>query len=496
MAEFKKVEVDRQKIKTAIKAGIPLSLTTYTIPHEMEIYMDDILRVFLEELNQMQMCEQLTYCLNELMTNAKKANTKRVYFKTKNLKITEKSDYEIGMKTFKKEMLEELEYYLGLQKKAGLYVRVSLQYRDRKIKIEVRNNSEITIFEDKRVRDRLSRAKDCASIEDAFSQVLDDSEGAGLGLVILILMLQKIGFTGENFQAVCENGETIMRIILPLPENEQAQMNFISEEFANAIDELPQFPENITAINRLLNDPDSRISDIAMRISNDVALTAELLKTVNSAAFALPFQCRSVYDAVKFVGIHGIRNLLFSIGAIQSFGKFDDERFNIWKHSYQVAFYSFNIARNYFATKKNIIEDSYICGLLHDMGKIVFESSHPEFIARIKKNCETKNIPDQIFERLLAGVNHAEIGALIAEKWNFPDVIAKSIRFHHTPDLAEAEAKDLSAVVCLADLMAHYHAGEISFPQIDNSILDSFKFTNEMMFKKISDKLYSAFKES
>ncbi|MDE6067652.1 MAG: hypothetical protein K2F89_01685, partial [Treponemataceae bacterium] len=127
MAEFKKVEVDRQKIKTAIKAGIPLSLTTYTIPHEMEIYMDDILRVFLEELNQMQMCEQLTYCLNELMTNAKKANTKRVYFKTKNLKITEKSDYEIGMKTFKKEMLEELEYYLGLQKKAGLYVRVSLQ---------------------------------------------------------------------------------------------------------------------------------------------------------------------------------------------------------------------------------------------------------------------------------------------------------------------------------------------------------------------------------
>ena len=130
------------------------------------------------------------------------------------------------------------------------------------------------------------------------------------------------------------------------------------------------------------------------------------------------------------------------------------------------------------------------------MGKFDFESSHPEVIARIKKNCETKNIPDQIFERLLAGVSHAEIGALIAEKWNFPDVIAKSIRFHHTPDLAEMEAKDLSAVVCLADLMAHYHAGEISFPQIDNSILDSFKFTNEMMFKKISDKLYSAFKES
>lgn len=496
MAEFQKVEVDRQKIKTAIKAGIPLSLTTYTIPHEMEVYMDDILRVFLEELNQMQMCEQLTYCMNELMTNAKKANTKRIYFKTKNLKITEKSDYEIGMKTFKSEMLDNIEYYLGLQKKAGLYVRITLQYRERKIKIEVRNNSEITVFEDKRVRDRIASAKECASVEDAFSQVLDDTEGAGLGLVILILMLQKIGFGEENFQALCENGETIMRITLPMSEKDQAQMNFINEEFANAIEDLPQFPENITAINRLLNNPDSRISDIAMRISNDVALTAELLKTVNSAAFALPFQCHNVYDAVKFVGIHGIRNLMFSIGAIQSFGEFDDAKLNIWKHSYQVAFYSFNIARNYFGSKKQIIEDSYICGLLHDMGKIVFETSHPEFIARIRKNSETKEIPDQIFERILAGVNHAEIGALIAEKWNFPDTIAKSIRFHHTPDLAEAEAKDLSTIVCLADLMTHYQAGEISFSQIDTSILEFFEFTSEIMFKKISDKLYSAFKES
>lgn len=496
MAEFRKVEVDRQKIKTAIKAGIPLSLTTYTIPHDMEVYMDDILRVFLEELNQMQMCEQLTYCLNELMTNAKKANTKRVYFKTKDLEITERSDYEIGMKTFKKEMLDDIDYYLGLQKKAGLYVRVSLQYRDRKIKIEVRNNSEITVFESKRVQDRLLYAKECSSVEDAFSHVLDDSEGAGLGLVIMVLMLQKIGFAEENFHAACENGETIMRIVLPLAEPDQTRMNFISEEFANAIDELPQFPENITAINRLLNNPDSRMSDIAMRISNDVALTAELLKMVNSAAFALPVPCRSVYDAVKFVGIHGIRNLLFSIGAIQSFGEFDDERLAIWKHSYQVAFYSFNIARNYFGSNKNIIEDSYICGLLHDMGKFVFEASHPEFIARIKQNCEAKHIPNQIFERLLAGVSHAEIGALIAEKWNFPDVIAKSIRFHHTPDLAEAEAKDVSAIVCLADLMAHYNAGEISFAQIDSSILNFFEFTSEITFKTVSDKLYSAFKES
>ena len=50
----KKVEVDRNKVRTAINAGVPLSLTTYTLPHEMEVYMNDILRVFLEELDQSQ----------------------------------------------------------------------------------------------------------------------------------------------------------------------------------------------------------------------------------------------------------------------------------------------------------------------------------------------------------------------------------------------------------------------------------------------------------
>ena len=106
--QAKRVEVDRSKVRTAINAGIPLSLTTYTLPHEMEVYMDDILRAFLEELNQTQMIEYLSYCLSELITNAKKANTKRVYFKFKKLDITNQADYELGMKTFKDDTLNDI----------------------------------------------------------------------------------------------------------------------------------------------------------------------------------------------------------------------------------------------------------------------------------------------------------------------------------------------------------------------------------------------------
>ncbi len=495
MAVQKKIEVDSAKVETAIKAGIPLSITTYTLPHEMEIYMNEVLTTFLANLDQNHMTEYLTYCLNELITNAKKANTKRIYFKQKKLDITNQKDYELGMKTFKEDTLNDINYYLGLQKKAGLYVKLILQFRNNKIKIEVRNNSELTVFEYKRIHDKLSRSQQYTSVEQALTQILDDSEGAGLGIVIMILMLQKIGLTEENFQTLCENGETITRIILPLSEKTQASINMISDEFVKLIEKLPQFPENITTINRLLSDPNSKMSDIATQISNDVSLTGELLKMVNSAAFALASPCHSISDAVKLVGFRGIKNLLFSIGSIQSFQQVPGDKVQLWEHAYQVAFYSYNIARNFCGKERSIIEDSYVCGLLHDMGKIIFATSHPDILGKVKKICQEKGIPVELFEKLVAGVNHAEIGAAVSEKWNFPDVISNVIRFHHDPLSAPEEVRKLSCVIHVADLLTYYQLNQVQFYQFDPEILAMFRITTEAQLNKISTSLLEAFKK-
>ena len=495
MASKNRIQVDSAKISKAINSGIPLTITTYTLPHEMEVYMGDVLTTFLTELDQKQMVEYLNYCLNELITNAKKANTKRIYFKQKNLDITNADDYDLGLKTFKEDTLNNINYYLGLQKKAGLYVKLILQVRNNKIKIEVRNNSSLTVFEYKRIHDKLSRAQQYTSIEDALSQILDDSEGAGLGLVIMILMLEKIGLTEENFQTLCENGETITRIILPLSEKTQKQIDIISAEFVKLIDSLPQFPENITAINKLLNDPDSKMSDIAMQISNDVSLTGELLKMVNSAAFALASPCHSITDAVKLVGLRGIKNLLFSIGTMQTFKAVSGDKADLWTHAYQVAFYSYNLARNFFAGKRAIIEDSYSCGLLHDMGKIIFETSHPDLLEKAKAVCESKGISADLIERLIAGVNHGEIGSEVAKKWNFPEVIVNVIKYHHDPEDAPDDVKSLTSIVYLADILTYYQTDEVAFYQIDSEILKLFKISNEDQLKKISDKLQASFKK-
>ena len=492
----KKVSLDTSKVKMAIRSGIPLSITTYTLPREMSEYMEEVLVSFLSELGQEHMGTYLRYCLNELVTNAKKANTKRIYFREKNLDLFDDAEYEIGMKTFKEETLTNIRHYLAMQKLTGLYVKLILQTRNNKIKIEVRNNSTLTFREYKRMHDKLSRAQQYTSVDQAMTQVVDLSEGAGLGIIIMILMLEKIGLTEENFQILCENGETITRIILPINEKTQRELNKSSHEFVRLIEEIPQFPDSILKITRLINDENSKMSEIAMVISSDVSLTTDLLRLVNSVTFALATPCCSIADAVKLVGIQGIKNMILSVGSVKQLeglgGKSQKE---LWAHACRVAFYAYNLARNFCANDKEIIDSSYICGLLHDMGKLVFATAHPEFVASVSEICRRRNLSADILEKLLAGMNHSEVGALIAEKWNFPDVIISVIRHHHEPDMASPATKKLTSLVYLADMISHYQTNEVDYYQFDLDALRMFGIGSESQLSKISEKLAGAFKE-
>ena len=496
MAQKEQVSIDINKIRQAIKSGIPICITTYTLPHEMEVYMGEVLKVFLEEVGQSQMKENLAYCLKELTNNAKKANTKRVYFEEKGLNIEDPADYEEGMKDFKTETLNNIRYYLGQQRRRGLYIKFILQTKNNKVKVEVRNKASLTVFEYKRIHDKISRGQQYNSIEEGINSLLDDSEGAGLGLVIMILVLRKIGLTEENYQVLSENGETITRLILPFSQKTLSDMNVLSKQYVDLIEGLPEFPENIQRINKLINNPDSKMSEIAQAISNDVSLTGELLKLVNSAAFALNTPCTSISDAVKLVGIRGIRNLLYSIGSMEVLMvESDPNKRKLWEHAYQIAFYAFNMARN-FCTRsddKTAVEDSYVCGLLHDMGKIIFETAHKNVLKKIKKMCDERNLDTDMFEKLVAGVNHGEVGALIAEKWNFPDVIVNVIRYHHDPGSAPKEFQRITGIINLADMAVHYTNDVIGFDQIDPYVLKEFDITNEEQFKKICDRLNNVF---
>ena len=209
-------ERHNQLILTANQRGKPLTVTTFSYLPNAQTYIDKILGVYLEDLGLGFLFDQLSYCLRELAVNAKKANTKRLYFQQRGLNLTDPADYSHGMESFKHDTLNNQHFYLELLKKHNLYIKLEFLRYQENCTIAIRNNVPILDAELARVREKIDKAGRYSSLEDAFSEVLDESEGAGLGILVMMLMLRKVGFSGDFFQIYTLGGETVARIILPL----------------------------------------------------------------------------------------------------------------------------------------------------------------------------------------------------------------------------------------------------------------------------------------
>lgn len=482
-------KVDVAQVKKAAQNSIPLVIKTFTLPHDTEIYLEEVLNILLAEFGQEQLKDRLAYCMKELAVNAKKANTKRVYFLDRQMDIENPEHYEQGMKTFKQETLGNIDYYLQKQKEQGLYIKIIFHAKGGSLTIAVRNNVEISRKEQMRVYDRIARSRAYESMEEALSAVLDDSEGAGLGIVILVLMMKKIGLTEDAFDIDVEDGETVASMTVPFSDVHVENLSELSRAIVAEIDELPAFPDNIVFVQKLISDPESEISDIARQISMDPSLTADLLKVVNSAQFMLPKRVDNIVEAVKLVGMRGLKNLLYSYGTQKIL---DRGQKWLWDHSYKTAFYAYNLAKS-FKKKRDILDDAYVGGILHDMGKIIFSDVHPELLEKISSFCASRNIPKDFIEDLSAGLNHAEIGGLIAEKWNFPQSLVESIKYHHEPSECDPEYTDVVYTVYLANAICSLERNEIVYEQMDLHVLEDFGISSEQQIEVIKSKLADAF---
>jgi putative nucleotidyltransferase with HDIG domain len=485
--------IDVAKIKRAAHNAISLNILTYTLPHDIEVYTEEILNVFLTELGQEKLQDYLVYCLRELAVNAKKANTKRVYFDSRGLDIDDPDQYEEGMTNFKQDTIENIAWYLQKQKEKGYYIKIIFQAKGSNIILEVRNNVQINKKEYVRIHDKIARSRQYTSLEEAMQQVLDPSEGAGLGLVILVLMLKKIGLNEECFDIWAEAGETIARITVPIASTRIESVSALTDEVVKEITNLPQFPENIVKIQRLIADPDSQIVEIAKCISTDLTMTAGLLKLVNSAAYMMAKKVDNIVDAVKLVGLRGIKNLLYTYGTFKILDDGAADKKQLWEHSYRTAYYAYNLAKNFRAGVKGLLDDAYVGGMLHDIGKIIFASVHPDMLEKIHEFCRSKDLPTDTFENMIAGLNHAEIGARISEKWNFPESLVAAIRYHHEPGLETGEYREVVNVVYLANVFCEYGAGNMFYDQIEPSVLQDYGFTGEKHFRTIVDKMSEGF---
>jgi len=492
---MQKLVVDETKIKKAILSGLPFSITTFTMPREIEIYIDEVITVFLKYAGKEALKDYIVYGVLELAANAKKANTKRVFFIDRGLDISKDYDYSLGMEYFKETMLTDKSRFLQLQEEKKLYIKLSLQMREDIIQIEISNNAAATKTELARIRERLSRSRQYQSLDEVFSQVLDDSEGAGLGLIILVLMMRKMGLTEDCLTINNSEKETIARLQIPMDRVNVENVFELSQAIVNNIKSLPQFPENIMEIQRLLNDPEVDINTIARQLSTDPAFTADLFRIANSAQYMQSKRIDNIAEAVKMVGIRGIKNLLYSSGTRQILGSDSGEKKELWEHSYKTAFYAYNLVNKY---KRNtlLLDFAYVSGILHDIGKIIFSTVHPDLLKKIQAFSAERKIPKSTFENLSAGMNHAGIGALIAEKWNFPEQLVAAIRYHHTPSAAPEDCRTLVECVYLADMLCEYEKGNIAFEQFETSPLTSFNISTKRQLDEIIKELASSFSKA
>ena len=132
--------------------------------------------------------------------------------------------------------------------------------------------------------------------------------------------------------------------------------------------------------------------------------------------------------------------------------------------------------------------------LFRSMGKIIFSSVHPQLLDHIREFCATKGIEKATFEDLAGGMNHAEIGARVAEKWNFPESLVAAIRFHHEPSLMTTDYKDVVFTVYLANVFCEYENGGMTYEQVDKGVLQDFGFLSDKQFARTVEQFAEGFR--
>ena len=484
--------IDITEIQKAALHSIPLTFRLTSLPHESHALLDRILEAYLVELGQERIIEPLSYCLKELIINAQKANTKRLYFEEKGLDITNESDYDAGMRDFRVASSEHLEHWLDLLKERGEFIGITFHTTGGSLAITVRNRAELTAREQTRIYDRIARARAFHSFVEALAQPIDTTEGAGLGILILLQFLKRIGLGEEAFVIEARDGETVAALAIPMNQVQLERIGVLTQAIVRDVDTLPHFPETILELIALTEDPRATLAQIAGRIATDPTLTADLLKLVNSAHYMLPRRVNNILQGVKIVGMKGLRNLLYTYGAQKILGEKYAEMKTLWEHSYRTAFYSFMLARS-FKPKADILDDVYVAGILHDLGQIIVTYLHPLAMDQMARFCRDKDIPLRILERFSFGLNHADIGALIARKWNFPEQLVHGIKHHHEPLVTPAQYKDIVFCVYLANALCGLEREMITYEQIERPVLLDFGIRTEEQCRSILERLQKSF---
>lgn len=223
------------------------------------------------------------------------------------------------------------------------------------------------------------------------------------------------------------------------------------EKIIKAIDNLTPFSNISHRILEITSNPDSSLAQLVDVIKYDQGITANLLRICNSSYFGLRNRIVSIKQAVAYLGLEKVAGLVVMGTTAQNFKNaqrgYDLKEGELWRYSVASALIAQDLAEKRKITSIYFI---FTTALLKDIGKVILSTYVRESFEDIIKMVREENLPFVEAEKAVIGIDHAELGARVAEGWNFNPEMVDIIRHHHDPEKAAPDSLSIP-IIYLAD---------------------------------------------
>ena len=186
-------------------------------------------------------------------------------------------------------------------------------------------------------------------------------------------------------------------------------------------------------------------------LNKDQSLAAHILRVANSAFFNVSREITTLPMAVSVLGLRNLRDQVLVATARGTYKRFGKIEKMLWSHSVACAIAARLLAKRY---APRLAEDAFICGLLHDIGKVVLNNERPAEFTNVMMLTYNEGYSSILAEREIFGYSHTQVGAMIATNWNYPPIIIEVTFLHHNDEEPRPLVKepDLLKVLACVDL--------------------------------------------
>ena len=280
-----------------------------------------------------------------------------------------------------------------------------------------------------------------------------------------------------------------------MPEESKVELSGDSLSLADLVhivesSDIASIKKTVSEIVNVINDPESSAKQLKDIIELDPPLSAKLLRLANSAFYGYTKRITSIQEAIVCIGFDAVKDLALSQKVSQLFDKYDKirdySRDLLWKHSVAVALFCKLLYRREY---RELGENSYVAGLLHDLGLIVEDQFIPILFSYILEKSEARGTSLYQSEKEVLGFDHTEIGGAILAGWDLPDELVTAIASHHDPLRVGGDFAKLALSLHVSNYAVQKAGiGYSDMPRIDLPLFDQCRRQlNELAGSKINE---------